>query len=330
MTQDNKPIRFEDFAAVTQDSDGVLGKLLYYSLSSILVDRDELETLCQSVGFPYQPGRRSAVADAFRSATGDISERLLLQEPAGPQVLKVYCRDNQGPEGLIVRELVKETVHADTNEYKKLANITLDRRTQTLSWDNLSYDPQVDPDKYLGEVQRLFALYQRCASRRQIETLLENYVDSMEAVKVARGRIYFVPRDHMARLQLFEDFIALLEQHNLHQRPGRVPMDANSMYVVDDAKQRDKMAAAFYRTVQAEIAAYEERAAYLIQAGSQSPAVMDRCVLRIQALEEKKGRYEQILKRELSELDNQFTSLRYLADELRLRARGLRCQKKAA
>ena len=330
MTQNNKTIRFEDFAAVTQDGDGVLGKLLYYSLSSVLVDRDELAGLCRSVGFPYKPGRRSAVADAFRSATGDICERLVLREPDGPQVIKVYCRDNRGQEGTIARELVKETVHESTNEYKKLANITLDRRAQTLSWDNLAYDDQVDPERYVGEIQRLFTLYQSCAGRRQIETLLENYVDAMEAVKVARGRIYFVPRDHMAQLQVFEDFISLLERHNLHQRPGRVPLDANSMYVVDDAKQRDKMAAAFYRTVQAELAEYEERAAHLIQSGSQSPAVMDRCVLRIQALEGKKAHYEEVLKRELSELDDQFASLRYLADELRLRAKGLRCQKRAA
>lgn len=37
-----------------------------------------------------------------------------------------------------------------------------------------------------------------------------------------------------------------------------------------------------------------------------------------------------ILKQELHDLDEQFTSLRYLSDELQIRARGLRAQKRAA
>ena len=82
---------------------------------------------------------------------------------------------------------------------------------------------------------------------------------------------------HTTKVQVFEISVALLKQHNLYQRSGRVPMDTNSRYVVDDAKQWDKMAAAFYRTVQAEIEEYKE-----------------------------------------------------LADELRLKARGLYYQKKAA
>jgi hypothetical protein len=92
----------------------------------------------------------------------------------------------------------------------------------------------------------------------------------------------------MAKLTLFEDFIQLLEQNNQYSHAGRVPMDSNSMFVVDDAKQRKKMAAAFYRTVRAEIAEYEERAAHLIQSGNQSPAIMERCVLRVRGLEQKK------------------------------------------
>ena len=50
MLNNEKTIRFEDFAAVSQDGGDVLGKVLYYSLSSILIDRDELESLCDAVG----------------------------------------------------------------------------------------------------------------------------------------------------------------------------------------------------------------------------------------------------------------------------------------
>ena len=87
---------------------------------------------------------------------------------------------------------------------------------------------------------------------------------------------------------------------------------------------------AAYRTVREEIAEYEKRATNLIQGGNRSPSIMDRCILAIRGLEEKKVHYEDILKQELHDLDEQFTSLRYLSDELQIRARGLRAQKRAA
>lgn len=54
------------------------------------------------------------------------------------------------------------------------------------SYDNLVSDSHVDPLPYCLGAQKLFEFYQNCVGRRQIETLLENYVDSMQAVKIAR------------------------------------------------------------------------------------------------------------------------------------------------
>lgn len=331
MLQEDKTVRFENFAAVSHDGGEVLGKVLYYSLSSVLIDREELKKLCDAVGFPASGNNRIAMGDAFRSATGDIYERKVVKTDAGPQIFKVYCRDNKAPNGTVIsRELVKETVHEDTNEYRKLANITLSKDSKVFSYDNLASDPHIDPLPFCLEAQNLFELYQHCVGRRQIETLLENYVASMQAVKIGRGHFFFIPRDFIPRLQVFEDFIELLEKHNQLQRPGRDPLEVNSIYVVDDAKQRQKMAAAFYRSVRKEIAEYEERVTHLIQTGSQSPKIMERWIMRIQGLEGKKRNYEDILKRELTDLDDEFTSLRYLSDELRIRSAGLRGQKRAA
>lgn len=330
QTMENKVYQISDFAAVRQDGNGVLGKILYYSLSTTLIDREKFGELCQSIDFPYKPSRRTAKADAFRSATGDIYDRLLLKTDSGPQIFKVYCRDNKAPDGVISRELVKETVHEDTNEYKKLANISFTKEGGIFAYDNLVSDPHVDPLNYCLEAQKLFELYQTCVGRRQIETVLQNYVESMQAVKAARGHIYFVPRDYMAKLNLFEDFVKLLEENNQFQRPGREPLDANSMFVVDDAKQREKMASAFYNTVRKEIEEYEKRATHLIQSDSRSPAVLERMALSIKGLEDKRSYYEDILNRELTEMNDQFTALRYLSDELQIRARGLQLQKRAA
>ena len=123
----------------------------------------------------------------------------------------------------------------------------------------------------------------------------------------------------------FEDFITLLSKFN----KNGAPLMVNSFYIIDDEKQRGKMSEEFYAAVRKEIAAYQERADYLIKSGSQSPAVMDRWVLKIQGLEEKKKHYEQVLRRELDGLDDEFGMLKFMAQELQVRAQNLRIKKAA-
>ena len=103
----------------------------------------------------------------------------------------------------------------------------------------------------------------------------------------------------------------------------------NTCGFIDDAKQRDKMTEEFYLAVKKEIAEYQERADYLIQSNSPSPAIMERWVLKIETLEQKKRHYEEILRRELDGLDDEFASLKFLSQELSLRARNLRFRKAA-
>jgi len=317
-------IQMNNFIAVNDDGEGVLGKILYYSLSSILVERTKLEKICEEIGFPFTVSRRTALADAFRSATGDVRDSKTVRTSGATEIYKVYFRDNQSADGVISRELVKEVLNAKTNEYKKLANITFSS-DYGVSYEDIAYDEHVDAYMYCSEAVDLYELYQTCAGRKQIETLLQSFVESLQSVKLlAHGKMFFIPREHMHRLDVFEDLIAQLEANNQHSNPRRMPMDSNSMYVVDDAKQREKMSAAFYRSVRREIAEYQERANYLIQSGSESAAVMERWILKIEGLEQKKREYESILKRELNAIDDDFSTLNYLSQELQIRARGIR------
>ena len=188
----------------------------------------------------------------------------------------------------------------------------------------------MDASEYCREAVELYELYQTCAGRKHIETLLIGFVESLQSVKLlAHGKMFFIPREYMHKLDVFEDLIAQLEEHNRHSSQKRMPMDSNSMFVVDDEKQREKMAAAFYRSVRREIAEYQERANHLIQSGSQSAAIMERWIVKIESLEQKKREYEDILHRELNAIDDDFTSLNYLAQELQIRARGLRLSRAA-
>jgi len=320
-------MNFKDVVAATSgENRHMLGKFLYFSLANILVEKDKLTELCDSLGMPYAGGKRLSMADAFRSATGDIQNRISVVRDGEHKIYLVYCRDNQRSAEQISRELVKETMNQRTNQYQKLANISFDKRDHSFGYDDVTYDPDVDALEVCRHAEALFEEYQHCANRKQIETICTNYLRSLEATKVTgNGHNYFVPRHSMEKVDAFESFIEALNELNRTD----VFLTANSFFIIDDAKQRDKMTEEFYAAVRKEIAEYQERADYLIQSGSNSPTILERWVNRIANLEEKKRHYETILRRELDGLDDEFETLKFLSQELSIRARGIRAKKAA-
>ena len=103
-------------------------------------------------------------------------------------------------------------------------------------------------------------------------------------------------------------------------------MMAGSFCIIDDEKRRGNMTGEFYAAAKKEIAEYQERADRFIQSGCQSPAVMERWPLKIQDLGERQRHYEQVLRREL---DDEFSTLKFLGQELQTRAKNIRFQKAA-
>ena len=279
-------LKMNDFVAATQgDHSHMLGKFLYFSLANLLVEKEALSDLCSSVGIPYAGGTRVSVSDAFRSATGDIKERKPVTRMGETHIYLAYCRDNKHTGNVLSRELVKETLNQQTNRYEKLANISCDRSDGQIYCDNMVFDEDIDVSACCRRAEELFELYQRCANRKQVETICTNFLKSLEATKLSiTGHMYFVPRTYMEKVDVFEDFISLLSGLN----QNNTPLVVNSFYIIDDEKQREKMAEEFYFAVKKEIAEYQERCDYFIKSGCQSPAVMERWVLKVQGLAEKK------------------------------------------
>ena len=324
MNMDNIINMGEFIGAATGDKQHMLGKFLYFSLSNLLVEKEELSALCESMGIAYAGCNRLSVSDAFRSATGDIRERVPVTTDGETNIYLAYCRDNKHTAGILSRELVKETLNRHTNQYEKMANISYDKADGIFRCDNMVYDDAVDVPECCRRAEELFELYQRCANRKQIETICTNYLRALEATKLSiTGHMYFVPHTYMDQVDIFEDFILLLSELN----KKATPLVVNSFYIIDDAKQREKMTEEFYLAVKKEIAAYQEKCDYLIKSSSQSPAVMDRWVLKVQALEEKKRHYEGVLQRELCGLDDEFSVLKLLSQELQVRANSIRSQR---
>lgn len=195
------------------------------------------------------------------------------------------------------------------------------RRPDFFQIDNLASDDVVDVPECCRRAEELFVLYQRCANRKQIETICTNFLRSIEATKLSiTGHMYFVPRTHTDKVELFENFISPLGSLNKNESLLMV----NSFCIFDDEKQRNKMVEGFYVAARKELATYQERCNYLIKSDSQSPSIMDRWLLKVQALEQKKRHYEQILHRELDGSDNELVTLELLAQELQVRAQNIR------
>jgi len=134
-----------DFVAAGHgDKNHMLGKFLYFSLANLLVEKEQLSKLCEDMGIPYAGGTRLSVGDAFRSATGDIRERVPVTAMGETNIYLAYCRDNKRTSAdILSRELVKETLNQKTNNYEKLANISYDKRDGVFRCDNLVPDAAV-------------------------------------------------------------------------------------------------------------------------------------------------------------------------------------------
>ena len=135
-----------DFIGTSQgDKAHMLGKFLYFSLANLLVDKVELSKLCEDMGIPYAGGTRLSVGDAFRSATGDIRERVPVTAMGETNIYRAYCRDNKRTSAdILSRELVKETLNQRTNNYEKLANISYDKKDGVFRAENLAPDDAID------------------------------------------------------------------------------------------------------------------------------------------------------------------------------------------
>lgn len=311
----------ESFMAVNETEKELLGKFLYFSLANVLIEKEEMQRICTALGFPYT-GRRISEIDAFHNATGSIAAREVVTADGAQHIIKVYCRDNRRKAGVYSRELVRETIGHDTNQYEKLANLCYDKINDLFFVENVVTDDRfVDVPAYCARVEGLFHTFRHCLGRSQVDTIAQHFLGSLDALPVSvHGKFFFVPRYAMHKADLFEDFIEALNLANQHEKP----LVVNSLFVADDAKQREKMTAEFYALVHREAQEYQERAEKLIANGCQSPAILERVVVRIQELKRKKDRFEALLRDELEAVQEDFATLGLFSQELQLRAQNLR------
>ena len=137
---------FQDIlGAANGDKTSVLGKFLYFSLANILVEKEALAQLCEDLNIPYSGSKRISVSDAFRSATGDIKDRITVKNPGEHHIYAVYCRDNAHTEDVYSRELVKETLTSGRINMKSWQTSSMTGATSGLGMTTSALTPILIP-----------------------------------------------------------------------------------------------------------------------------------------------------------------------------------------
>ncbi len=229
----------ENLMVVPENAGGIIGKFFYYSLANILIPKEQFIRVGMDFGLPkFKPAKESK-AGAYRNATTALKERIEVKDSAGTRVYRIYCRDNKKEDAAhIYRELVKETLNVRTNEYKKLANIVFDKKTETMFSEDESYDPDVDVAVYSQQALTLYERYCTCYTLDHVDSVIQDQLDRLQANKISiHGNLYFIPNPYLQKLNMLEDYIDAISQYNL----GGGLVMSNSMFVVDDDRQRQKM-----------------------------------------------------------------------------------------
>ncbi len=130
-----------------------------------------------------------------------------------------------------------------------------------------------------------------------------------------KGNLFFIPKQYLSLLNLLEDYIEAISKENL----SNSMVHSNSMFVVDDERQRQKMTGEFYANYKKDIEFYQDRIQHFIDSGCESQAVIQRWLQKINALQMKKKTYEEILQRQLDDLNSDYAMLQMQGHELAVR-----------
>ena len=88
---------------------------------------------------------------------------------------------------------------------------------------------------------------------------------------------------------------------------------------MDSERQREKMTEEFYANYRRDIEAYQKAIQSFIDNGCDSPNVIERWMQKIAALQQKKKTYEEVLQRQLDDLNSDYRLLQMQSQELYVR-----------
>ena len=82
----------QSYIGVNEGSGGIIGKLLYYSTSNILIPKNTFAELGKAFNLPKIKPSRESPASAYRYATTALKERIVNKDASGTYIYRIYCR----------------------------------------------------------------------------------------------------------------------------------------------------------------------------------------------------------------------------------------------
>ena len=83
----------QSFMGVNEGNGGIIGKLLYYSTSNILIPKNTFVQLGKAFNLPKVKPARESKSSAYRYATTALKERVVTKDLSGTHIYRIYCRD---------------------------------------------------------------------------------------------------------------------------------------------------------------------------------------------------------------------------------------------
>ena len=88
-------MNINNYIAVSQNTEGILGKILYYSVSNILINRDEFQKIGRDFGLSKIKPARESATDAFSKACTALYKTITIMDGSTPVNYRIYCRKKQ-------------------------------------------------------------------------------------------------------------------------------------------------------------------------------------------------------------------------------------------
>jgi len=211
----------------TDNTNNILGNLLWFTVSDLEVLRTDLVKLVQHSGVPekYIPAPIRPT-DAFRRATSEVGGVI---NSVGDETTVLMVREVLSDEESVVRHMILE-IRDKKNirlSYNQVGTIIFDRRTETMITSASDNSAQIAAVK----AKMLFDRYRDYYGADHIRRMVKTVLDDCQAVGVRpSGGVYFVPRQYESTARALSSLIKTL--------PGNT-VELHLVPLMDATEQRE-------------------------------------------------------------------------------------------
>jgi hypothetical protein len=337
----------DNIIAVKEGANGIIGKLVYFTIGRCLIKEDKVEEIVADSGINKGIlSKKFTNTHAFKSATKSLERKIKTFNRGVLDVYNIRILDNAKEQGkYVVREIKKEVIKEKQNDMIHLGNFMLDSeavkknierdkkgivstRDAELSFNlieknikevNFDLKNSLGHDLY-EECQKIVELYEYakdCYNENRIVGLVEKYVeDYLDASPISiHGKVFFVPVFRDEELSKIEIFMNAINEAN--ELDGNISI--MTVPIMDEKRFVKEYTKEFYNMANTEIEIYQERLDYFIKSGQSNERVLNAWKQKIERFIEKKQKYSIIFKQELDELNGDMEILYRQMRELDMR-----------